>query len=118
MLNLKELYARKKVGDTVWWLHGGNRAPVPMTAIVVRVNDYSLDLSFVVPKSAVFDGMSGVRHVDDPSLKEGEKANRGAWVETDRDLAYQELLKKVAHLEEDLIADLKSRLAALEKKKQ
>jgi hypothetical protein len=68
-----------EVGMGVLWYQGGNKSDQPFFALVSQVDPRSLCLNILAPSIHNFMSRDGVRHCDDPELREAEKMEAGTW---------------------------------------
>lgn len=83
------------VGQAVYWYIDGRAQGEPYPALVTRRANRGVDtvgLAVMTPDSRLFMLREGVRHCDDPRLKEAERVESGCWDYTDRDKKLQGLL--------------------------
>lgn len=93
------------VGDVVHWWDTGVRVPneQPRLALVTKKGTGSLCLTTFDPgQRGVFSTPDGVRHIDDPGVKEHDRLELGCWEFTPR-------LHQLYHLR-DIIAKLEALL--------
>lgn len=72
-------------GDTVLWYKDGNKSTKPFTALVSAIGEKGvLSLVLVTHGSDAISTRMGVKHIDDPDMKDIERKNFGGWDHTER----------------------------------
>ena len=72
-----------QLGDTVFWLPGGDVAERPHAAFVTAVDSDSVALAITGPLIERFMVRDGVRHVDDPRARSDDVQQNGGWCHRD-----------------------------------
>lgn len=67
------------LGDVVYWYPHGDLAVPPFAAVVTKVSAMSLCLNLFDPSSYNMLIRDGVKHVTDPTLRDPERREMGAW---------------------------------------
>lgn len=70
-----------RLGQVVYFYHGGNKDSEPFAAFVVQIHNRSLALNILMPGFANFMTLEGVKHIEDPDVKESEFIDMGGWAE-------------------------------------
>jgi hypothetical protein len=81
-----------EIGQIVlWYAHADTNVP-PLAGLVTQVNPGNVHLNCADVKTYNFLVRDGVKHVNDPSLRETERKEQGGWDYTPRDKLINELL--------------------------
>lgn len=89
-----------RLGEIVYWYHGGQPSDEPMPAIVTRVGSRSVNLGIFHQDSYTLRCQDGVRHVSDPGIKEVERREAGAWSHTPAQVEILHLKAQIAELQD------------------
>lgn len=89
-----------RLGEIVYWYHGGQPNDEPIPAIVTRVGSRSVNLAIFHQDSYTMRCQDGVRHLSDPGIKEVERRESGAWSHTLGQLEILQLKAQIAELQD------------------
>jgi hypothetical protein len=67
------------LGEIVLWYPGGDKNAGPHPGIVTRIAFRTICLNLISPAFMNFAIKDGVRHMDDPEIKEAERHEMGGW---------------------------------------
>lgn len=87
-----------QIGDIVWWFPDQADDQRPYAAIVSSVGVRSVALHVVVQNTYNFIVRDGVRHKDDPSVRDHDISENGLWTHTQRTEELAELREALYRL--------------------
>jgi hypothetical protein len=69
-----------RLGDTVFWYDGGSKSSEPRVAFVTAVGFLgTISVAIIEVNAIMLNVRDGVRHVDDPSVRDAELQYSGGW---------------------------------------